>query len=81
MPTYYLTKEGQPPLEIKVEAVSRTLPHFYHCLRKDTGELITVHRDNVKTTYSPEEIANYQLQQSRRREEVIKQEASIPPLV
>ncbi len=85
MPQFFYVNGLGNKTQIWPEAVSRSQPNFFHCRLSANPDTrispVTLHKNSILTTYSPEEIANYQLQQRRRREEVIKQEASIPPLV
>lgn len=57
MPEHFFKDGDDREIPISLEACSRTLPHFYHALRKKDGQLITFHRNQLVTKYSPEELA------------------------
>lgn len=55
MPTHHWKDNLGKEQLITVEACSRAMKHFYHCLGPQ-GELLTIHRDHIITRYSQEEI-------------------------
>lgn len=59
MPTFYYTDGYGKEQEIIPEAISRTIKTAFHCVVKSSGNLVTLHRDVIKTKYTPEEIAEY----------------------
>lgn len=76
MPRFFYNNGYAQKEEVFPEAVSRTLPHSYHCLNSK-GDVITLHRDTLQMVYSSEEIAEMRLKQ---QEERTKKEY-LPPLV
>jgi hypothetical protein len=82
MPLFFYTNGHGKREQITPEAVSRALPHSYHCLTIATQQLITLHRDCIETVYTPEEIAAQKEKMRQLKEaEIENSYGNLPPLV
>jgi hypothetical protein len=81
MPLFFYTNGHGKREQITPEAVSRAIPHSYHCLTT-TQQLITLHRDSIETVYTPEEIAAQREKMRHLKEAELKNSyGNLPPLV
>lgn len=59
MPLFFYKDPKGKETQIFPEAISRSLPNFYHCRltpTPDDGKFVTVHRDCIKMIFTQEEI-------------------------
>lgn len=53
---FYKTGNGEL-IPVTLEACVRGMASCYHAIRKDNGDLITIHRDTIVQKFTPEEMA------------------------
>jgi hypothetical protein len=70
MPNHFYKTGNGEEVPITLEACVRGLPSCYHAIRKDNGQLITIHRDTIVQKFTPEEIATAE---RKRIKELLKQ--------
>jgi hypothetical protein len=73
MPLHFYKNGNGEEIPITLEACARGLPRTYHAVRKDNGQLITIHADTIIQRYTPEEMAT----QERERIKALLKEVGL----